>query len=100
MDRHRRSSHIPGKCASDVELLSSNACAVQDEYHRLVQGLRTAGVLQAAHEDMLANPALPQDILNEAVPGNIRRCVHCCAVMFASKASSLAASMLRSQCAT
>jgi DNA excision repair protein ERCC-2 len=48
---------------------------LQQEYSNLVQGLHAAGVLSGWHNDTLANPALPQDILNEAVPGNIRRSV-------------------------
>ena len=53
---------------------ASDAQRLQDEYHKLVRGLRGAGILQAWREDTLANPALPDDILAEAVPGNIRRC--------------------------
>lgn len=30
----------------------------------------------AVHDDWLANPVLPEDILREAVPGNIRRAEH------------------------
>lgn len=51
-----------------------DARRLQQEYERLVDGLAAAGVLHAAQRGDLANPALPQDILNEAVPGNIRRC--------------------------
>jgi Rad3-related DNA helicase len=50
-----------------------DAKRLQDEYNRLVQGLRVGGMLAGWREDMLANPALPPDILNESVPGNIRR---------------------------
>ncbi|XP_031372658.1 general transcription and DNA repair factor IIH helicase subunit XPD-like isoform X2 [Punica granatum] len=41
------------------------------EYNRLVEGLAQRGDLQG--DTWLANPALPDDILKEAVPGNIRR---------------------------
>lgn len=51
-----------------------DARRLQQEYERLVDGLAAAGVLHDAQRGDLANPALPQDILNEAVPGNIRRC--------------------------
>lgn len=51
-----------------------DADRLQREYQSLVNGLQAAGVLSGWHNDALANPALPQDILNEAVPGNIRRC--------------------------
>jgi DNA excision repair protein ERCC-2 len=48
---------------------------LEREYHRLVEGLREAQI--ARETDMvLANPILPKDILEEAVPGNIRRAEH------------------------
>lgn len=50
-----------------------DAQRLQREYERLVDGLAAAGVLRDAQRGDLANPVLPQDILNEAVPGNIRR---------------------------
>jgi DNA excision repair protein ERCC-2 len=48
-----------------------------DEYQQLVAGLGAGagGGLPAAN-DMLANPALPADILNEAVPPAIRQAEH------------------------
>lgn len=51
-----------------------DAQRLQAEYDKLVQGLHVAGVLQQWQRAEFDNPALPQDILNEAVPGNIRRC--------------------------
>lgn len=48
---------------------------MNDEYQRLVQGLKDATV--ARDTDMiLANPVLPDEILREAVPGNIRTADH------------------------
>ncbi|KAL1918131.1 uncharacterized protein VTP21DRAFT_3397 [Calcarisporiella thermophila] len=48
---------------------------LKNEYTKLVEGLREAG--QARDEDTyMANPVLPDDILKEAVPGNIRRAEH------------------------
>ncbi|KAK9471702.1 uncharacterized protein V1510DRAFT_419386 [Dipodascopsis tothii] len=48
---------------------------LQNEYQKLVEGLREAD--QAREEDVfLANPVLPEDLLKEAVPGNIRRAEH------------------------
>lgn len=45
------------------------------EYSRLVEGLEEANL--ARETDMiLANPVLPTEILNEAVPGNIRNAEH------------------------
>ncbi|CAN0892867.1 General transcription and DNA repair factor IIH helicase subunit XPD [Linum grandiflorum] len=45
------------------------------EYNRLVEGLALRGDLPAS-DAWLANPALPDDILRQAVPGNIRRPEH------------------------
>lgn len=43
-------------------------CTSQDEYQRLVSNLQAQGAVPAGDE-VLANPVLPQDILNEAVRG-------------------------------
>ena len=40
-----------------------------------MEGLAQRGTLPQ-NDQMLANPALPDDILREAVPGNIRRAEH------------------------
>uniref|UniRef100_A0A7S2WST0 DNA 5'-3' helicase n=1 Tax=Mucochytrium quahogii TaxID=96639 RepID=A0A7S2WST0_9STRA len=46
------------------------------EYNRLVNGLAASGVIENV-DDALANPIhLPEEILNEAVPGNIRKAEH------------------------
>ncbi|KAH6678958.1 hypothetical protein F5X68DRAFT_213075 [Plectosphaerella plurivora] len=48
---------------------------LQNEYQKLVEGLRDAD--EARQEDaFMSNPALPDDLLKEAVPGNIRRAEH------------------------
>ncbi|KAH3070663.1 DNA-dependent ATPase of the nucleotide excision repair factor 4 complex [Aspergillus fumigatus] len=57
------------------EMKSSDAEKLQNEYSKLVEGLREAE--QARDEDQfIANPVLPDDLLKEAVPGNIRRAEH------------------------
>ncbi|KAK2768231.1 DNA-dependent ATPase of the nucleotide excision repair factor 4 complex [Arachnomyces sp. PD_36] len=57
------------------EMKSSDAEKLQNEYTKLVEGLRDAD--QAREEEQfIANPALPDDLLKEAVPGNIRRAEH------------------------
>ncbi|KAJ6730756.1 DNA REPAIR DEAD HELICASE RAD3/XP-D SUBFAMILY MEMBER [Salix viminalis] len=48
---------------------------LRDEYKRLVNGLALSGNLPGS-DSWLSNPALPDDILREAVPGNIRRAEH------------------------
>ncbi|KAK9823916.1 hypothetical protein WJX72_006337 [[Myrmecia] bisecta] len=62
---------------------ATDASRLRAEYDRLVSGLQLQGAIPEgsssalpAGDDWLANPALPQDILREAVPGNIRRAEH------------------------
>lgn len=71
------------KAGENLESLSNHLRKVKDqdeeklknEYQRLVEGLREAQI--ARETDMiLANPILPKDVLEEAVPGNIRRAEH------------------------
>jgi DNA excision repair protein ERCC-2 len=58
-----------------TEMKTTDAEKLQNEYAKLVEGLRTAD--EARQEDaFMANPALPDDLLTEAVPGNIRRAEH------------------------
>eukprot|EP00743_Colponemidia_sp_Colp-15_P011079 GILK01012308.1.p1 GENE.GILK01012308.1~~GILK01012308.1.p1 ORF type:complete len:767 (-),score=129.90 GILK01012308.1:182-2482(-) len=57
------------------KMKQTDARRLQDEYTRLVQGLQASGALRGG-EDTLANPVVPSDILQEAVPGNIRRAEH------------------------
>jgi DNA excision repair protein ERCC-2 len=53
----------------------TDAEKLQNEYQKLVEGLREAD--QAREDDtFMANPVLPDDLLKEAVPGNIRRAEH------------------------
>ncbi|KAJ5082355.1 hypothetical protein N7532_011398 [Penicillium argentinense] len=57
------------------EMKSSDAEKLQSEYSKLVEGLQQAE--QAREEDQfISNPVLPDDLLKEAVPGNIRRAEH------------------------
>ncbi|CAG0918351.1 unnamed protein product [Notodromas monacha] len=53
---------------------------LQEEYLRLVEGLREEREARE-NDQSLANPVLPQDILDEAVPGNIRQALHFAAFM-------------------
>lgn len=57
------------------EMKSQNSEKLQNEYDSLVEGLKDA--LAARDEDLvLANPILPDNVLKEAVPGNIRKAEH------------------------
>jgi len=54
---------------------------LQDEYQRLVGGLRDAGQIDADMFEHLANPLLPDDIAKDVIPGNIRRAEHFVSLM-------------------
>uniref|UniRef100_A0A671LSR6 General transcription and DNA repair factor IIH helicase subunit XPD n=1 Tax=Sinocyclocheilus anshuiensis TaxID=1608454 RepID=A0A671LSR6_9TELE len=71
------------RCQTNVETLQNtisriketDAAKLQEEYRRLVEGLTEANV--ARETDMyLSNPVLPDEILQEAVPGSIRTAEH------------------------
>lgn len=58
-----------------TEMKDTDAEKLQNEYSKLVEGLREAD--EARDEGaFMSNPALPDDLLKEAVPGNIRRAEH------------------------
>jgi len=57
------------------KLKEENSSKLQGEYERLVAGLREAQERRET-EQVLANPVLPEHILNEAVPGSIRKGEH------------------------
>lgn len=58
-----------------TEMKATDSKKLQDEYSKLVQGLRDQD--EANDEGaFMRNPALPEDLLKEAVPGNIRRAEH------------------------
>lgn len=52
-----------------------DAARLREEYHRLVENLREANVNRLT-DVYMANPVLPDEVLQEAVPGNIRRAEH------------------------
>ncbi|CAK7237661.1 TFIIH/NER complex ATP-dependent 5'-3' DNA helicase subunit [Sporothrix bragantina] len=57
------------------EMRETDQKQLENEYQKLVQGLREAD--EARQEDaFMTNPTLPEDLLSEAVPGNIRRAEH------------------------
>lgn len=52
-----------------------DAGKLREEYNKLVQGLRDASAARET-DVVLSNPVLPDEILEEAVPGNIRQAEH------------------------
>lgn len=58
-----------------TEMKEDDVQKLKEEYHRMVEGLREA--YEARETDViLANPVLPTEVLEEAVPGNIRNAEH------------------------
>ncbi|KAG6018441.1 DNA-dependent ATPase of the nucleotide excision repair factor 4 complex [Claviceps pusilla] len=58
-----------------TEMRHTDQEQLQNEYQKLVHGLRE--VEEARQEDaFMGSPALPDDLLQEAIPGNIRRAEH------------------------
>nr|CAG4647676.1 EOG090X01B4 [Moina brachiata]SVE92856.1 EOG090X01B4 [Moina brachiata] len=71
------------KCSNSIQVLEKTITDMKErdgarlrrEYERLIEGLRDASA--ARETDMaLVNPVLPSEILEEAVPGNIRNAEH------------------------
>jgi len=58
------------------EIKRTDATKLQDEYSKLVAGLQDANEGRAEDDDMLTSPVLSDDMLKEAVPGNIRKAEH------------------------
>ncbi|CAK5277420.1 unnamed protein product [Mycena citricolor] len=63
------------KLGNEIEsgIKTKDAAKLQDEYARLVQGLRDP---EEDEDAFMSNPLLPDDLLTEAVPGNIRKAEH------------------------
>ncbi|KAE9086673.1 General transcription and DNA repair factor IIH helicase subunit [Phytophthora fragariae] len=77
------------------KLKQADKAQLDAEYRRLVEGLRSSNAVVApnytdpatnrsidtGNDIMIANPVLPDDVLDEAIPGNIRRAEHFVAFM-------------------
>ncbi|KAJ9102663.1 hypothetical protein QFC19_004772 [Naganishia cerealis] len=57
------------------EIKRTDAGKLQDEYAKLVAGLQEANEGRE-EDDVMANPVLSDDMIKEAVPGNIRKAEH------------------------
>lgn len=57
------------------EMKEDDAKKLKEEYQRLVEGLRDASVARET-DIVLSNPVLPDEVLKEVVPGNIRTAEH------------------------
>lgn len=58
------------------EMKKVDSQKLQDEYEKLVHGLRASDILEPEEEPLVETPVLSNDILKEAIPGNIRRATH------------------------
>ncbi|XP_040832438.1 general transcription and DNA repair factor IIH helicase subunit XPD [Ochotona curzoniae] len=71
------------RCQANLETLQKTVLRIKqtdeqrlrDEYRRLVEGLREASIARET-DAHLANPVLPDEVLQEAVPGSIRTAEH------------------------
>ncbi|XP_002126055.2 general transcription and DNA repair factor IIH helicase subunit XPD-like [Ciona intestinalis] len=76
------------KCSQNIQSLQNHLeksrqtdeDKLRNEYKRLVEGLREANIAREA-DVVLANPVIPDDVLKESVPGNIRNAEHFLAFM-------------------
>lgn len=71
--RAARGAASLGKLVDEAKVTDSEK--LQSEYEKLVEGLKEAQIARE-EELFMANPVLPDDLLEEAVPGNIRRAEH------------------------
>lgn len=70
------------KLDKEIEHLKSvDKDRLNDEYKRLVRGLHNTGQIDDATAEGLANPVLPDDVANEAIPGSIRKAEYFVAMM-------------------
>uniref|UniRef100_A0A8C2Q8L1 General transcription and DNA repair factor IIH helicase subunit XPD n=1 Tax=Cyprinus carpio TaxID=7962 RepID=A0A8C2Q8L1_CYPCA len=58
-----------------IDSMKTDAAKLREEYRRLVEGLKEANVARET-DVYLSNPVLPDEILQEAVPGSIRTTEH------------------------
>lgn len=73
LKRATRGASKLGAAVDDMK--AQDAEKLQNEYQKLVEGLREAEIARD-EELFMSNPALPQDLLDEAIPGNIRKADH------------------------
>ncbi|KAG7773410.1 hypothetical protein KL930_004525 [Ogataea haglerorum] len=73
----RRASKGANALARKVEeVKKTDSKRLQDEYEKLVEGLRESEIYHTDEDAFMVNPVLPDDVLTEAVPGSIRRAEH------------------------
>ncbi|KJA27221.1 hypothetical protein HYPSUDRAFT_84125 [Hypholoma sublateritium FD-334 SS-4] len=58
------------------EIKTTDVAKLQDEYAKLVEGLQSSISDDTDTDGFMGNPLLPDDLLHEAIPGNIRKAEH------------------------
>ncbi|KAK6455927.1 putative transcription initiation factor TFIIH subunit [Scheffersomyces xylosifermentans] len=75
-DTLKRATRGANKLGEAVdEMKAQDSEKLQNEYEKLVEGLRQSEIARD-EELFMSNPTLPQDLLDEAIPGNIRKADH------------------------
>ncbi|CAI5760119.1 unnamed protein product [Candida verbasci] len=75
-DSLKRATRGANKLEQEIELMKSQDNEkLQNEYEQLVEGLRQAEIARD-EELFMSSPVLPKDLLDEAIPGNIRKGEH------------------------
>lgn len=91
----RASRNLTTISSQVTRMKQADKARLDDEYRRLVEGLRSSDSVIAptytnpvnqqridtSNDILMANPVLPDDVLDEAIPGNIRRAEHFIAFM-------------------
>ncbi|KIK57838.1 hypothetical protein GYMLUDRAFT_262992 [Collybiopsis luxurians FD-317 M1] len=66
-----------GKLSDKIEEIKvTDAAKLQNEYAKLVEGLQDNLSDPEDHDGFMTAPVLPDDLLHEAIPGNIRKAEH------------------------
>ncbi|KAK0459722.1 uncharacterized protein EV420DRAFT_1537392 [Desarmillaria tabescens] len=66
-----------GKLGEKIEeIKTTDAAKLQNEYAKLVEGLQEDPQVEDGMDGFMTSPVLPEDLLNEAIPGNIRKAEH------------------------
>lgn len=74
LKRATRGAHQLSEAVLDMKKQDSEK--LQSEYNKLVEGLRQSEIANTEEDFFMNSPVLSKDLLDEAIPGNIRRADH------------------------
>lgn len=81
-DSLKKAARGAGELSKRVdEMKKHDSAKLQDEYEKLVAGLRESDIREADDDPFMEQPILSEDVLKEAIPGSIRRAEHFVAFM-------------------